>query len=172
MYLLYGFGLFVGACVNKKISGAKNNIVLVGPVNSGKSSTFNRLLGFERSIVSETPGTTRDMISSELFFESNVFNVVDTAGIRKTVDVVEQRGIDISISEVDNSDLVLGIFEGGDLDKVGSFEKLCNKKNFISIQNKIDVDAPNKNDFDCCVSAKTGAGFDVLIKMINIILLE
>ena len=79
----------------------------VGPVNSGKSSTFNRLLGFERSIVSETPGTTRDMISSELFFESNVFNVVDTAGVRETFDAIEKRGIDISISEIKNSDLVL-----------------------------------------------------------------
>ena len=165
--LLVGFGLFVGACVNKKLSGEKNNIVLIGPVNSGKSSTFNRLLGFERSIVSDAPGTTRDMISSELFFESNSFKIVDTAGIRETVDVVEKRGIDISISEIDNSDLVLGVFEGDDVDKVGFFKKLCNKKNFISIQNKIDVDAPNKNDFDCCISAKTGSGFDVLIKMIN-----
>ena len=165
--LLVGFGLFVGACVNKKISGAKNNIVLVGPVNSGKSSTFNRLLGFERSIVSETPGTTRDMISSELFFESNVFNVVDTAGVRETYDVVEKKGIDISISEINNSDLVLGVFEGGDIGSVDFFKKLCGEKKFISIQNKIDVDLVDKNGFDCCVSAKTGVGFDVLIKMIG-----
>ena len=161
------FSLFVGACVNKKISGEKNNIVLVGPVNSGKSSTFNRLLGFERSIVSETPGTTRDMISSELFFESNVFNVVDTAGVRETYDVVEKKGIDISISEINNSDLVLGVFEGGDIGSVDFFKKLCGEKKFISIQNKIDVDLVDKNGFDCCVSAKTGVGFDVLIKMIG-----
>ena len=165
--LLVDFSLFVGACVNKKISGVKNNIVLVGPVNSGKSSTFNRLLGFERSIVSETPGTTRDMISSELFFESNVFNVVDTAGVRETYDVVEKKGIDISISEINNSDLVLGVFEGGDIGSVDFFKKLCGEKKFISIQNKIDVDLVDKNGFDCCVSAKTGVGFDVLIKMIG-----
>ena len=92
--VLVGFDLFLGACVNKKISGEKNNVVLVGPVNSGKSSTFNRLLGFDRSIVSGVPGTTRDMISSELFFNSNVFNVVDTAGVREAVDDVEKMGID------------------------------------------------------------------------------
>ena len=165
--LMVDFGLFVGACVNKKLSDEKNNIVLVGPVNSGKSSTFNRLLGFERSIVSETPGTTRDMISSELFFESNVFNVVDTAGVRETFDVIEKRGIDISISEIKNSDLVLGVFEGGDIDSVDFFKKLCGEKKFISIQNKIDVNLANNSGFDCCVSAKTGVGFDVLIKMIN-----
>ena len=72
------FELFVGSCVNNKVSKEKNNVVLVGPVNSGKSSTFNRLLGFERSIVSSSPGTTRDMISSELFYESSSFNVVDS----------------------------------------------------------------------------------------------
>lgn len=165
--LMVDFGLFVGACVNKKLSDEKNNIVLVGPVNSGKSSTFNRLLGFERSIVSETPGTTRDMISSELFFESSVFNVVDTAGVRETFDVIEKKGIDISISEIKNSDLVLGVFEGGDIDSVDFFKKLCGEKKFISIQNKIDVNLANNSGFDCCVSAKTGVGFDVLIKMIN-----
>ena len=165
--LMVDFGLFVGACVNKKLSDEKNNIVLVGPVNSGKSSTFNRLLGFERSIVSETPGTTRDMISSELFFESNVFNVVDTAGVRETFDAIEKRGIDISISEIKNSDLVLGVFEGGDIHSVDFFKKLCGEKKFISIQNKIDVNLANNSGFDCCVSAKTGVGFDVLIKMIN-----
>ena len=49
--LVVDFELFVGSCVNNKVSKEKNNVVLVGPVNSGKSSTFNRLLGFERSTV-------------------------------------------------------------------------------------------------------------------------
>ena len=165
--VLVGFDLFLGACVNKKISGEKNNVVLVGPVNSGKSSTFNRLLGFDRSIVSGVPGTTRDMISSELFFNSNVFNVVDTAGVREAVDDVEKMGIDISISTMVEADLVLGIFEGGDFDSVDFFKSLCGENNFISIQNKIDIRGSDKKNFDCCVSAKTGEGFDVLMKMIN-----
>ena len=142
---------------------------MVGPVNSGKSSTFNRLLGFERSIVSSSPGTTRDMISSELFYESSSFNVVDTAGIRETFDSVEKRGIGFSISEIDRSDLVLGVFEKGDVGPLGYFKDLCskNKKNFISIQNKIDLESADKDSFDCYISAKTGEGFDVLIKLIG-----
>jgi len=168
-FLMVDFGLFVGSCVSNKTSKEKNNVVLVGPVNSGKSSTFNRLLGFERSIVSSVPGTTRDMISSELFYESNVFNVVDTAGVRDAVDGVERKGIDFSIAEVNRSDLVLGIFEKSDTSSLDYFRDLCGKggKKFISIQNKIDIESPDRQVFDCCISAKTGEGFDVLIKLIN-----
>ena len=61
----------------------------------------------------------------------------------------------------------MGVFEGGDIDSVDFFKKLCGEKKFISIQNKIDVNLANNSGFDCCVSAKTGVGFDVLIKMIN-----
>ena len=167
--LMVDFELFVGSCISNRVSKAKNNVVLVGPVNSGKSSTFNRLLGFERSIVSSSPGTTRDMISSELFYESNIFNVVDTAGVRETDDGVEKRGIDFSIAEINKSDLVLGVFEKSDVSSLGYFRDLCikNEKKFISIQNKIDVQSPDKQFFDCCISAKTGEGFDVLIKLIN-----
>ncbi len=167
--LVVDFELFVGSCVNYKVSKERNNVVLVGPVNSGKSSTFNRLLGFERSIVSNSPGTTRDMISSELFYESNSFNVVDTAGVRETANSVEKRGIDFSFSEIDKSDLVLGVFEKCDVESLDYFKDLCNKKgkSFISIQNKIDITSPDRGVFDCCISAKTGEGFDVLIKLIG-----
>ena len=75
---------FVGGCVNKKGYYQKNNVLLVGPANSGKSSVFNRLLGFERAIVSDIPGTTRDIVSSELFYESNSFSIFDSAGLRDT----------------------------------------------------------------------------------------
>ena len=76
-------------------------------------------------------------------------------------------GIDISISTMVESDLVLGVFEGGDFDSVDFFKSLCGENNFISIQNKIDIEEPDKKNFDCCVSAKTGEGFDVLMGMIN-----
>jgi len=156
------FDLFVGGCVNKRVGFQKNNIVLVGPVNSGKSSVFNRLVGFERAIVSDVPGTTRDMIDSELFYESSVFSVFDTAGIRNTDDGVEKLGIERSVSQINDSDLVVGVFEVVDEVVINYFKGLCDKNNFILVQNKIDINKPLEDFFDCCVSAKTGAGFDQL----------
>jgi len=92
--------LFIGGCVNKKNYFQKNKVLLVGPVNSGKSSVFNRLVGFERAIVSDVPGTTRDIVSSELFYESNSFSVFDSAGLRSTSDVVEEIGIKSTLKEI------------------------------------------------------------------------
>jgi len=159
--------LFVGACVNKKSRSQKNNIVLVGPVNSGKSSVFNRLVGFDRAIVSSAPGTTRDMIESEVFYESNSFSVFDTAGVREAKDLVEKAGIEISLSKIKESDLVLGVFEDFNADVIGYFEGLCKKGSFFSIQNKIDINKTVDGCFDCNVSAKTGQGFDLLKSLIK-----
>jgi tRNA modification GTPase len=156
------FDLFIGGCINKKLFSQKNNILLVGPVNSGKSSVFNRLLGFERAIVSDVPGTTRDIVSSELFYESVVFSVFDSAGIRETKDVVEKAGIGLSMAEIDKADLVIGVFEEKDIGLVKWFGDRCVDVPFISVQNKIDINVSDDVFFDCCVSAKTGDGFDCL----------
>ena len=66
------------------------------------------------------------------------FNVVDTAGVRETDDGVEKRGIDFSIAEIDRSDLVLGVFEKGDVGPLGYFRGLCskNKKNLFQSKTK------------------------------------
>ena len=160
------FSSFLGGCINKKMMARKNKVLLVGPVNSGKSSVFNRLLGFERAIVSSVPGTTRDLISSELFYESSVFSIQDSAGIRKTNDIIESVGIDLSLSEIENSDLVIGVFEGSEKPLIKNFKALTKNTFFISVQNKIDIHSSEKGFFDCYVSAKTGAGFDNLKNLI------
>ena len=165
--LLVDFEFFISACVSKKNYDKKNKIVLVGPANSGKSSVFNRLLGYERSIVSNVPGTTRDMISSEMFYESSSFSVLDTAGYRDTTDVVEKKGIDISIQEIDNSDLVLGIFENNNIENLKFFKSLCKEKLYICVHNKVDIDKSSHKDFDCSISAKNGFGFDKLKVLIK-----
>ena len=161
------FDLFVGACVSKKNNDEKNNIVLVGPVNSGKSSVFNRLLGYERAIVSDVPGTTRDMIGSEIFYETNSFKIFDTAGFREAPGVLEKKGIDISMSEINNSDLILGVFEKSNMESFNFFNDLCSGKNYICVQNKIDLDDCDDVVFDCCVSAKTGEGFGRLKSLVE-----
>ena len=164
--LVNRFNSFVSGCVNKNMFSQKNNVLLVGPVNSGKSSVFNRLLGFERAIVSNTPGTTRDIISSELFYESSVFSIQDSAGIRETDNKIEGAGINLSLSQIKSADLVIGIFDLFDKTLIKNFKDLAKNTSFISVQNKTDANKKNYKYFDCCVSAKTGDGFDDLKKLI------
>ena len=164
--LIEDFGSFVSLCINKREYSNNKNIVLVGPTNSGKSSIFNRLLGYERAIVTDAHGTTRDMISSEVFFQSNKFSIFDSAGIRETEDVIEKKGIETSIKKISDADLVLGVFEKKDTSLVSSFKKMCDKGAFFIIQNKIDINSSDTSFFDCCVSAKTGEGFNSLKNLV------
>ena len=160
------FESFVSLCANKRDISQKKNILLVGPTNSGKSSIFNRLVGYERAIVTDQPGTTRDMISSEAFFETSVFSISDTAGMRKTDDVVEERGIEISLNQMSEADLVLGVFENYSEDMISFLKKTCGSNKFLSVQNKIDINKADVKKYDCCVSAKSGDGFKELRKEI------
>ena len=164
--LIEDFGSFVSLCINKREYSNNKNIVLVGPTNSGKSSIFNRLLGYERAIVTDAHGTTRDMISSEVFFQSNKFSIFDSAGIRETEDVIEKKGIETSIKKISDADLVLGVFEKKDASLVSNFKKMCDKGSFFIIQNKIDINSSDTSFFDCCVSAKTGEGFNSLKNLV------
>ena len=164
--LIEDFGSFVSLCINKREYSNNKNIVLVGPTNSGKSSIFNRLLGYERAIVTDAHGTTRDMISSEVFFQSNKFSIFDSAGIRETEDVIEKKGIETSIKKISDADLVLGVFEKKDASLVSSFKNICDKSSFFIIQNKIDINSSDTSFFDCCVSAKTGEGFNSLKNLV------
>jgi tRNA modification GTPase len=92
-------------------------VVLAGRPNSGKSSLFNALLGLERSIVTEVPGTTRDALESQLTLDGYPFRLVDTAGLRVTDDTVERIGIEVARRYLAAADLVLFCAEAGrDLD--------------------------------------------------------
>jgi tRNA modification GTPase len=87
--------------------------VLAGRPNSGKSSLFNALLGTERSIVTEIPGTTRDALEAVVSIEGYPFRLVDTAGLRETADRVEGMGIEVARRYLDAADLVLFCAEEG-----------------------------------------------------------
>lgn len=84
-------------------------IVLVGPTNAGKTTIFNKLLGFNRGIVSEFDGTTRDTISEKTCIRNHEVTIVDTAGIRETKESVENDGISRSIKEMRYADLILWV---------------------------------------------------------------
>ena len=94
-------------------------LAIVGAPNSGKSSIFNRLLGEERSIVSNIEGTTRDVVREALSLNGVLFRLSDTAGIRSTEDAIESKGIERSFGEVQSSQAVLWIFDGSVEDGVG-----------------------------------------------------
>jgi tRNA modification GTPase len=166
--LVENFKLFVGGCLNKKNHSAKNRVMFVGPVNSGKSSVFNRLLGFERALVSEKPGTTRDLVESEIFYNEASFSISDTAGLRETNDIVESKGMQLALEHLNNVDLVIGVFDSDNESILDKFSKLSKEKKYLKIYNKADLGYVLRDDvFDCVVSAKTGEGFDELKKLIS-----
>ena len=86
--------------------------MIAGPPNAGKSSLFNALLGRERAIVTEIPGTTRDAIEAQAVIEGFPFRLVDTAGLRDSDDRVERLGIEVSRRYLGAADLVLFCEEG------------------------------------------------------------
>lgn len=85
-------------------------VVLAGAPNAGKSSLMNALLGTRRALVADRPGTTRDFVEADLFFERHALRLIDTAGLRSgSDDAVERAGIELSVEQVQGADLVLWI---------------------------------------------------------------
>ncbi|HEY0565463.1 MAG TPA: tRNA uridine-5-carboxymethylaminomethyl(34) synthesis GTPase MnmE, partial [Terriglobales bacterium] len=89
------------------------NLAIVGRPNVGKSSLFNRLVEHERAIVTEIPGTTRDLVTETVSLRGVPLRLIDTAGIRESNDVVERIGIERSYEALADADLVLLVFESG-----------------------------------------------------------
>ena len=140
---------------SKKIE--KNRVLFFGPPNTGKSSLFNRMLGFERALVSNVPGTTRDLIDSEMFYNSVNMELVDSAGVRETDDLIESRGVAISQSEINESHLILVILDHHTESYLEDFKQRLSDKNYLLIFNKSDEKGPVES-YDCVVSAKSGEG--------------
>lgn len=159
--------VFIRGCYNKKESGSKKTVLFIGPPNSGKSSVFNRLLGFERALVSDVAGTTRDLIESEVFYNDLSFSVIDSAGIRSTTDKIESRGIDFTVDGINDADVVVAVFENNKLDLLSELDHKLKTKKVISVLNKIDLGELVDDVFDSRVSAKTGEGFDRLKNLIR-----
>ena len=162
------FGGFINKCFLAGEGGLRQNVLFVGPPNSGKSSLFNRLLGAERALVSEVPGTTRDLIESEVFYNNSSFGVMDSAGIRDTADEVEKQGIGLTMVEIEKADVVVGVFDFLSRPRLLEISNLVGDKNFISVLNKSDTGLDNNfQGFDLFVSAKTGDGMVELKKKIS-----
>ena len=128
---------------NGKILSNGINTVIVGRPNVGKSSILNKLLNDNKAIVTDIPGTTRDIVEGSISFNGIQLNIIDTAGIRATNDVVEKIGVEKSISKIDEADLVLIILNNNepliedDLDIINK----TNDKPSIIVINKNDLES-------------------------------
>ena len=119
-------------------------ISIIGKANVGKSSLLNKLLSFNRAIVSEEKGTTRDTIEEDLRIASHLVKIVDTAGIRKSENEIEKIGIKRTLASIEESDIILALFDGSnDLDEedinIINIIKNCDKESLILI-NKSDLE--------------------------------
>ena len=120
------------------------NVALVGRPNVGKSSLLNALLGERKAIVTDIPGTTRDIVEGELNLEGMLFHFYDTAGIRSSHDIIEEEGIKKAKEMIDKADLVLYIKDvSNDDDKEEELVNIFKNKEYIKVYNKIDLVSKN-----------------------------
>jgi tRNA modification GTPase len=116
------------------------NVALVGKTNVGKSSVMNALLGEDRAIVTNIQGTTRDSITESFVYNGIKINLIDTAGIRETTDIVENIGIEKSKQNLNQADIVLFVIDGSEkeTEEDKKIESLLKDKKFVTVINKTD----------------------------------
>jgi len=149
-------------------------VVLAGKPNVGKSSILNALLNENRAIVTEIPGTTRDVIEENIVIDGLLFRIADTAGLRKSEDFIENEGIRRTESQIQTSDLIVLVldadtgYQSMDKSVLNQVLKEVKHRNFLVSENKIDLlgkgvrfDLPGElKEYDVIkMSAKTGEGF-------------
>ena len=157
---------------NGKIIKEGIKTIIIGSPNVGKSSILNKLLNEDKAIVTDIAGTTRDIVEGTIQIDGIVLNMIDTAGIRKTEDVVESIGVKKSIDLIDEADLILYVLNNNEsltLEEQDILDKIKDK-NSIIIVNKIDLD--NKLDLSKLndyieMSIKDNVGIDSLKQRIK-----
>ena len=102
----------LATCQRGKVLKSGVRTAIVGRPNAGKSSLLNALAGYERAIVTDIPGTTRDTVEESVLCGGVLLRLIDTAGIRDTEDVVEQKGVERSRKALESADLVLAVVDG------------------------------------------------------------
>lgn len=117
--------------------------IIIGRPNVGKSSILNQLLEEDKAIVTDIAGTTRDIVEGKISLDGIILNVIDTAGIRKTDDIVESIGVKKSLSLIDEADLILFVLNNNELltEEDKEILDIIEDKNSIVIINKIDLES-------------------------------
>ena len=162
-------------------------VAIVGAVNAGKSTLLNSLLGDDRAIVSDIPGTTRDTVEETMTVDGILFRFIDTAGLRESEDEIEKIGISRSLKKLSEAQIVLAVLDSTDsaevnetiindiVSKIDPVEQLL-----MVLFNKVDIIAPNTNVtllnnnvssanskvINLYISAKDGSGLDLLKKQL------
>lgn len=150
------------------------NIGIIGKPNVGKSSLLNKLLGTEKAIVTDIEGTTRDIVEGKIILNGITLNLTDTAGIRDTDNIVEKIGVEKSKQIIEESDLIIAIFDGSH--KLSKEDKEIinniNNKKVIVIINKSDlpqnIETENFKEFNIVnTSIKNNEGIEELLNKIK-----
>ena len=147
-YITKELGNLLKESENGKIIKEGINTLIIGRPNVGKSSILNKLINEEKAIVTDIAGTTRDIVEGQIRVNGILLNIIDTAGIHETQDVVEKIGVEKSINLIDKSDLVILVLNNNEelsKEDLDLLEKTKDKKRIIVI-NKIDLD--NKLDIN------------------------
>lgn len=150
--------------------------VIAGQPNVGKSSLLNQLSGKEIAIVTDVPGTTRDLMREYILIDGMPMHIIDTAGLRESDDKVEQIGIRRAEEEIAKADLVLFVVDANQQDEVflsDFLQKIPERATLITLRNKIDLIQEEssvnseKNKITISLSAKSGLGMDLLKQQIK-----
>ena len=147
------------------------DIVLAGRPNAGKSSLLNRLAGFDRAIVSDIPGTTRDTVEQECVLCGIPVRLTDTAGLRDSNDPIEALGIERSRRSIAGAQITFWMLDASSSDITAEIEEMRHGSSgeTIAIWNKCDIAEnailPDLEQPSCKISALTGVGIDDLLKV-------
>lgn len=166
--------------IQKKIKDAVNSaklasfikegfiVTIIGKPNAGKSSLINALTKLNTSIVTDLPGTTRDLIQQKIDLSGLPVILYDTAGIRKTDNIIEKKGIELAINIMKKSNIILNLCEDG------NFNSNILEKDFLdyskikvfNVKTKVDIKNNNKKNADVEISSKTNLGINLLLEKI------
>ena len=163
---------------NGKILKEGVKTIILGKPNAGKSSLLNSILNEERAIVSEYAGTTRDTIEEYVSVDGISLKLIDTAGIRKTDDKIEEIGVKRALKLSEDADLIIAIFDGSkelDEEDLEILNIIKNKKSIILLNKKDIGDFNLENDENIKkassniikISAKTGDGIEEIYKKVS-----
>lgn len=140
-------------------------VALVGRPNVGKSTILNSLLGYDKAIVTNIPGTTRDVVEGEKNINGVLYKFFDTAGIRDDPDPIEKIGIEKSHDTIKDADIILYIYDKFDEEEYKDILIESNDKPVVKVQNKNDINSVDKEN-DISISA-TSKKVNVIYEIIN-----